>query len=460
MEEDFKGYVIEPEKKIPVRGRFDVIVVGGGSAGIGAAIAAAGNGAKTLLIERYGFLGGMLTAGLVIGIHTDKLYPLKKFKETKPLLGGVAQEFLTRLISAGGAVEPSVWLKYTKIRSNYIPTDPEILKIVSQRMLRESGAELLYHSLGVGAIVEQKRVRGVFFESKSGREALLADIVVDATGDGDIAASAGAAYEISDKALPMTLMVILGNVDLERAKELLPGSLRWKEIINKAVDAGFARESILPERPVAPALPTRFVYLPPEETEKYWQRTGETHGWAANFRGNCTDLTDLSRAEIETREKLLPLIQFLRSNVPGYEKCYLLASAPQVGTRESRRIIGDYILTLKEDIDQERKHPDNICRGRRNRGDSVEDADPAFDIPYRCLVPKEIDGLLIAGRCISIDHPAGLVIAIRDGIQTLAIGQAAGTAAALSMQKKLQPRKLDVKLLQKTLTSQGMNLWE
>jgi hypothetical protein len=452
--------IIEPSKSIPVRGKFDVIVVGGGSAGIGSAIAAARNGAKTLLVEKYGFLGGMLTAGLVIGIHTDKLIPLEQFNETKPLLGGIANELLTRLIEAGGAIEPSIWLKYTKIRSNYIPTDPELLKLVCQFMIKEAGANLLLHSLGVGAILEDKRIKGIFIESKSGREALLSDVVVDATGDGDIAASAGAPYEISDNPLPMTLMVILGNVNLEIAKDYYPGSAGWKEIINKALEAGLAREAILPERPVAPALPTRFVYLPPEEAGKNWERTGETHGWAANFRGNCTDIKDLNQAEIETRERLIPLIKFLRSNVPGYEKCYLSATAAQVGTRESRRIIGDYMLTLKQDIDTNRKHSDNICRGRRNRGDSLKDADPAFDIPYRCLVPKEIDGLLIAGRCISIDHPAGLVIAIRDGIQTLAIGQAAGTAAALVVRKKMQPREMDVNLLQRTLTSQGMNLWK
>jgi 2-polyprenyl-6-methoxyphenol hydroxylase-like FAD-dependent oxidoreductase len=453
-----KEYIIEPERKIPVRGKFDVIVVGGGSAGIGSAIAAARNGARTLLIEKYGFLGGMLTAALVIGIHTDKLIPLEKFGETKPLLGGIANELLARLIAVGGAVEPSVWLKYTKCRPNYIPTDPELLKIVTQKMVREAGAELLYHSLGVGAIVEQKRVKGIFIENKSGREALLADIVVDATGDGDIAASAGAAYDISDKALPMTMMAILGNVDLEKAREYYPGSPALKEIVSKAIEQGFARESVLPERPVAPALPIRFVYLPPGEEEKYWQRAGETHGWAANFRGNCTDIKDLNQAEIETKEKLLPLIEFLRANVAGYEKCYLLASGPQVGTRESRRIIGDYVLTLKQDIDQSRKHVDNICRGRRNRGDSLHDADPAFDIPYRCLYPREIDGLVVSGRCISIDHPAGLVIAIRDGIQTLGIGQAAGAAAALAAQGKVQPRELNVGLLQDTLVSQGMNL--
>jgi hypothetical protein len=458
MAQASKEYVIEPERKIPVRGKFDVIVVGGGSAGIGSAIAAARNGARTLLIEKYGFLGGMLTAGLVVGIHTDKLIPLEKFGETKPLLGGIANELLAKLITVGGAVEPSVWLKYTKVRSNYIPTDPELLKIVAQKMVREAGVELLYHSLGVAAFVDQKRVKGVFIENKSGREAVLADIVVDATGDGDISASAGAAYEISDKTLPMTLMVLLGNVNLEKAKEYYPGSSALKEVIGKAIEQGFAKESILPERPVAPPLPVRFVYLPPGEMEKYWQRAGETHGWAANFRGNCTDINDLNQAEIDTKERLMPLIEFLRSNISGYEKCYLLASGTQIGTRESRRIIGDYMLTLKRDIDQARKHVDNICRGRRNRGDSLNDADAAFDIPYRCLYPKEIDGLIVSGRCISIDHPAGLVIAIRDGIQTLGIGQAAGVAAALAARKKVQPRHLDIQLLQDTLISQGMNL--
>jgi hypothetical protein len=194
--------------------------------------------------------------------------------------------------------------------------------------------------------------------------------------------------------------------------------------------------------------------------KKYWQRFGETHGWGANYKGDCTDVVDLTEAEIETREKMIPVVDFLRRHMPGYEECYLVATGAQVGTRESRRIVGEYLLTSKGDISEGRKHSDNICQGRRNRGDSIVDADPAFDIPYRCLVPKSIDGLLVAGRCISIDHTAGLIIAIRDGIQTMGIGQAAGTAAALSSQNNFPPRELDIQLLQRTLVSQGMNLWD
>lgn len=452
-------FIMEPERKIPIRGKYEVIVVGAGPAGIGSAIASARNNAKTLLVEKYGFLGGMFTAGLVIGLHTDKLYPIKKFNEKKPLIGGIAQEFLNKMIQMRGAVEASVWLAHTKMRSNYIPSDPEVLKLTAQEMVLECGCDLLLHSLGVQAIVENENVKGIFIESKSGREALLADVVVDATGDGDIAASAGAEYEIATgKTLPMTLMVMLGNVNLGKARAFTPRSESWKKVMDKALAEGFAKESVLPERPVTATFPMRFILLPEKEMEKYWQRPRETHGWAANYWGDCTHVKDLTEGEIETRKKLLPMLTFLKENVPGYEKCYLLATPAQIGTRESRRIVGDYLLTLKGDIDAGKKHPDNICRGRRNKGDSIEDAEPAFDIPYRCLIPKRINGLLISGRCISIDHPAGLVIAIRDGIQTMGIGQAAGTAAALSAKNKIQPRALNVKLLQQTLIGQEMNL--
>jgi len=459
MKKSTKKFVTETERKIPVRGRYDVIVVGGGPAGIGCAISASMNGAKTLLVEKYGILGGMFTAGLVIGLHADKLYPSKKFNETKPLIGGIAQDFLRRLIDLGGAVEPEVYLKYTKMRSNYIPSDPEIMKVAAVQLVKEANVEMLLHSLGVRALLEDNTVRGVFIENKCGREALLADVVIDATGDGDIAASAGAEFEIaSGKMLPMTLMVMLGNVDYRKVKSYPPRSEGWKKIMEKALKAGFAKESILPERPIAPTFPIRFVSLPQKELDKYWQRKGETYGWGANYKGDCTDVVELTQAEIETREKLIPMINFLKRDVPGYEKCYIVATGAQVGTRESRRIVGEYMLTAKGDIAQGRKHPDNICQGRRNRGELNEDTDAPFDIPYRCLVPKSIDGLLISGRCISIDHTAGLIIAIRDGIQTMGIGEAAGAAAALSSKKNARPRDLDVQLLRKTLVKQGMNI--
>jgi hypothetical protein len=456
-----ENYVLEPERKTPIRGEYDVIVVGGGPAGIGSAIASAINGAKTLLIERYGFLGGMFTAGLVVGLHTDKLYPVSKFNENKPLIGGLASKFLERLIQVGGAVDPSVYLKHTAMRSNYIPSDPEMLKIVAQDMLLESGVKILLHSLGTRAIMEDNKVKGIFIETKSGREALLSNIVIDSTGDGDVAASAGAEYELAaGKTLPMTLMVLLGNVNIEKAKNYPPKSEKWKELMALAMEQGFIKESILPERPVAPTFPIRFVSLPPKEMKKYWQRKNETYGWGANYFGDCTDVNELTKAEIETRKRMLPMIKFLKKNAPGYEECYLVATAPQVGTRESRRIIGEYMLTAKYDIEKGIKHEDNICRGRRNRGELIEDCDPPFDIPYRCLVPKNINGLVISGRCISIDHTAGLIIAIRDGIQTMGIGQAAGTAAAICSQNQIQPRDLVVNELQKILVSQGMNLTE
>jgi len=451
-------HIVEAERRIPVRGKYDVIVVGGGPAGICSAAAAAVTGAKTLLVERYGFLGGMMTAGLVIGLHTDKLAPMKQFGEKKPLIGGLAQDLVKRLIDMGGAVEPGVWMKHTRIRSNYLPSDPELLKIVSLDLLKESHAQMLLHSLGVRAILVRNTVQGVFIESKSGREALLADVVVDATGDGDVAVTSGAGYERHAKALPMTIMVTLGGVDIGKAKEYYPGSPALKKVLDVALKEGFKKESVLPERPVAPSLPMRFVWLPPKILPKYWQRHDESHGWGASYKGDCTDVKELTQAEIETRKRLVPMVNFLRRNVRGYEKCYLANCATQIGTRESRRIKGEYVLTLKNDIDKARKHPDNICQCRRNRGDSVDEAGPAFDIPYRCLVPRNVDGLLVAGRCISIDHPSALIIAIRDSVQSMGIGQAAGVAAALASKNKVQPRDLDVGLLQRTLVSQGMNL--
>jgi hypothetical protein len=255
-------------------------------------------------------------------------------------------------------------------------------------------------------------------------------------------------------------MVTLAGVDLSRAKNYYPGSDALKQILDLAVKEGFRREAVLPERPVAPSLPMRFVWLPPKDMQKYWQRFDETHGWHASYKGDCTNVADLTAAEIHTRESLLEMVTFLRRNVPGYERCYLSCTATQVGTRESRRIIGEYVLSLKGDIDCAAKHKDNICQGRRNTGDRPDQAGPAFDIPYRCLIPKEIDGLLTSGRCISMDHASAVIIAIRDGVQSMGLGHAAGTAAALAAQQNLLPRQLSINLLQEELLAQGMNLWE
>ena len=463
MEGDME-FIVE-QKKTSIIKRVNVIVVGGGPAGFGAAIAAAEIGAKTLLIERYGFLGGMSTAGLVRYLPIDKLTPIESYGEKKPLQGGIVQELVQRLIELGGAIDPATSYPSSIGFETFFPTDPEILKVVLPAMVRESGAEILLHSLAVDVVREDHMVKGVIIESKSGRQAVLADVVIDASGDADIAAAAGAEYEKHNKPLMMTLNGALANVNIEKAIKYsrMEGREEFNRLVQEAVEKGdlaAVEQQVLPEVPPIEVKPP--IVLNPDKLPANWHRRGETLGWMESVPGDCTNVQDLTRAELTAREAVLRIVNFFRKYVPGYENAYLSYTATQIGLRESRRVLGDYVLTADRDIREGMKHKDVVVRCRtgdaRDLSTYTPELAPVWDIPYRCIVPKRIDGLLVAGRCISIDHKAATLLSPRDISTCIALGQAAGTAAALSVKVNVEPRKLDIKKLQETLIKQGANL--
>ena len=291
-------FVKEPSREIPVMRKVDVVVVGGGPGGFGAAVAAARNGAETLLIERYGFLGGMLTGGLVYAIPIDKLVPMEVYGETRAIQGGVVQEFIERLVDIGGAVAPSV-TSFAEVGTGiHFPTDPEIAKIVLIEMLEEARAEILLHAFVVGVVKDGKRVKGVIIESKSGRQAILADIVVDASGDADVAAFAGADYDKADEPLMMTLQGYFGNVDPEKAREYTGADNRGK--FNKLVDEAVKRGDItISEKQLLPGKPpfklSSLNILNPKKTPANWHRLGEAGGYMESVFGDCTNALDLTK---------------------------------------------------------------------------------------------------------------------------------------------------------------------
>ncbi len=433
-------FVKEPSREIPVMRKVGVVVVGGGPGGFGAAIAAARNGAETLLIERYGFLGGMLTGGLVIWTEIDKLVE-----------GGVVEELNEKLVDIGGVVA-EVGVSTTPLLS----TDPEMAKIVLIEMLEEARAEILLHALVVGVVKDGKRVKGVIIESKSGRQAILADIVVDASGDADVAAFAGAEYDKADKTMMMSLQGFFGNVDAEKVAEYAGRDNRDK--FNKLVDEAAKRgELTISEKQLWLGLPpfklSPLIMVDPKKTPANWYRVGEAWGYIESVSGDCTNVLDLTKAELTTRKSILPILNFFRKYIPGYEKTYLSYTATQIGLRESRRVVGDYVLTADKDIKEGLMHADVITKCRT---ESSGRRQSVVDIPYRCIVPKVIDNLLVAGRCISLDHKAAVQVR---GITTcICLGQAAGTAAALSVKSKVRPRELPIAVLQQTLKMQGANL--
>ena len=441
----------------------DVLVVGGGPAGIGAAIGAADAGARVVLAERYGFLGGNATAALVMPLmsfHTQVPTAQRTGATTllptdhgpgKAVVGGVLARLLERLVRAGGAIAPSLSTGYV------VPFDPEWLKIVALELLDEAGVEYLLHAFASGVVCDG-RVESVVFETKSGPLVVRARVTVDCTGDGDVAVGAGAPFEIGRHdglVQPMTLMFRV--VDFERtafanyAKEH-PKDWRgvhglW-DLVRRATEAGdldLPREDIL-------------FFATPHERELSVNSTRVTQVLG-------TDVWDLSYAEREGRRQMRQIAAFFRKYVPGFERAYVAQSGVNVGVRETRRIVGDYQLTV-EDVLGARKFEDAVARGAypvdihnpTGSGTILKRLPPgeSYDIPLRCLLPRRVDGLLVAGRCLSGTHEAHSSYRVMPIV--MATGQAAGVCAAIAAKRRVSPRDVSPGHVRAELVRQGANL--
>ena len=421
------------EKSVTVPSfQWDVIIAGAGPAGIAAAVGSARLGAKTLLIERYGFLGGMATAGVV--------HPWMTFHAGgKQLVAGVLQDIIDRLKERGAY----------KISSHFGNVhhcfDPEHLKQVELELVLEAGVQLMLHTFVVDAIREGDGICGVVTESKSGREEHRGSVIVDATGDGDVAAHVGAEYEKGrpeDGLMqPMTLHFRMGGVDVPR----MPSREEINGMYVSAKERGEIdnpRENLL-------------WFDTTHEDQIHFNTTRVTH-----VDGTSRD--DLTKAEIEARRQTWEVVSFLQQRVPGFEEAYLLWTAPQIGVRETRRIMGDYVLT-EEDVLGARKFPDAITLGSYD----IDIHNPAgtgtiikrlpageyYAIPYRCLLPRGLQGLLVAGRPISTTHEAHSSVRIQAICSGM--GHAAGIAAALAARGSTVPRALDVNVIQSEIVAQG-----
>jgi glycine/D-amino acid oxidase-like deaminating enzyme len=435
------GALPETPRTIPVIGDVDVIVAGGGPAGWAAAVAAARGGARTVLIERYGYLGGMATGALVIALdHWDD------FDKKETVIGGLPRGIVDRLAATGSAVVQDLadthkidqgawdrWGRYgwastrvTRHQPEPLPfgavIDPERFKYVANRMLLDVGVKLQYHSWVVGAICEGEQVRGVIVESKSGREAMLAKVVIDCTGDGDVFAAAGAEFDRGE--LYVTLPHQVANVDTARF-------LQW-EWDHRDAAAEMVREA--KER-----LHAKGAY--------WWLYTvfdGVLWVNAPTFyKLDILNVDHLTRVEVEGREILEAWWEWARPRLPGFERSYVVDVAAQTGLRASRLLKGEHVLT-KQEIDDGVVFPDTIGRSKH------------WYLPYRSLVPERMDGLLVAGRCYSVT-PQGLAIS-REVPTMMVLGEAAGTAAALAVQQGVSPRHVDVGDLRRTLASHAVIL--
>ena len=400
------GKIVQPAREIACFRDADVVVVGGGPAGFAAALASARTGAKTVLIERYGSLGGLFTNGLVlIIIGTAEGV---RGGEQRLVTRGICEEFMNRCKAEGK------WVYRTDSRHGpYQPTiDPEGAKVLMDRMVRAEGnLEVVFHSWGVDVIQDGSSVRGVIFESKQGRQAILAKRVVDCTGDGDVAFQAGADFlQITHN---IGFVYQMGNI----------GRATGKDLTAKAAD-GFPK---IPNEPIPGAF------------------------WKNNLgpQANGCSVEDLTKAEFLHRENMWQLVEKMRSTT-GFEDTYIMNSCSQVGVRASRLIKTDYTLDMSE-TNARKTFKDVI-------GMSGDDTFTrgAFQIPYRTLLPSGIDNLLVAGRAIGV--APNVIDRVRLIPVCMVTGQAAGTAAALSVRDDVTPRNLSTTRLKKTLVDANVHL--
>jgi hypothetical protein len=449
-----------------VAARPDVLIVGGGPAGIGAALGAARAGADVVLSERYGFLGGNATVALVMpwmSFHTRRGRPPRlgdvglmptDHGEGEPVVGGAHVELIERLVQSGAALSPSPETGYT------VPFDPEAFKSVALAALDEAGVHYLLHAFASGVTNVTGRT-GVVLESKSGPLVVDPGAIVDATGDGDIAVASGAPYGIGRKSdrltQPMTLMFRMVDFDPDGfAAYVREHPDQWRgvhglqDLVAQATRAGtldLPREDIL-------------FFGTPHERE---------------IAVNCSRITgvlgvdawDLTTAEAVGRHQVDQIARFLHDCVPGFERAYMVQSGVAAGVRETRRVLGDYVLTA-DDVLTARKFDDVIARGTypidihnpTGRGTVLRTVPPgeAYDIPLRCLLPREVDGILTAGRCISGTHEAHSSYRVTP--TAMATGQAAGVCAALASARRQPPRTVRAADVQAELLRQGADLGE
>jgi hypothetical protein len=455
--------ITEAAREIRVMKEADVVVVGGGPGGIGSAIAAARMGAKTVLIERYGHLGGMASGGLV------NIFPnLSDIGGTQRIFG-INQEIIDRMKARDAAFFPNSedwgssdrnalqyyhdanmdWFYIRKDpniggRERLLYTavlDPEVLKDELNDMTTQAGVELLLHSWGTRPIMEGDTVKGVFFESKSGRQAILSKVVIDSTGDGDIFVAAGAEFDGELESNIRTALAFnfwIANVDIKKLKDFRSShSDEYAQLMHELVERGGHSHY--------------FNGILKNQEGVLWFHTFHIQPESSD----AMDVEELTRVDVKGRKRAMITYEFLRKYVPGCERSYVMQTAPQLGTQGGRRVIGEYILSPK-DMESDEVFEDTIVVLANNDNGQISAKHPTICIPYRCLVPVKVDGLLVACRAFSSTSKVNQWFNIIP--PCLAYGQAAGTAAAMAVKTEIQPRNIDYKELQDNLKKQGVKL--
>jgi len=410
-----------PESRIPVVARPDVLVAGGGSAGLSAAVAAARNGADVMLLERFSYLGGLATGGLIILLLT------MDDGAGKQAVGGLCQEIVDRMKRRDAVYfpTPEQWNDPdSKLVQHYnrwglvwgagphhvrysVAFEPHEFIFAADQMLAETGVRPLYQTWACEPVIEDGSIRAVVIQNKAGRQAIEPKVVIDASGDGDVFAAAGEPYEL-ERVHPW-LWFLMSNI----------------KDVEASFDAGKG-----------------FYFHTPGGDRVLVPWGGEAR---VNRKVDATDPLEVSEALVECRRMVMEEADRLRTNVPGFGDASVSMMADQLGITESRRLQGEYVI-VRDDLDRE--FNDSIARtGHWTKYDCV------YNIPYRSLLPRGLDNLLVAGRCISADHRAHH--ATKEIPPCMATGQAAGTAAALALESGTNVKQIDVEQLRKRLRDQG-----
>lgn len=449
--------VHEPARDIPVRASVDILVVGGGPAGLMAAQAAAGEGLKVMLIESRGYLGGNLTIGLpILGFLGEK---------GNQIIEGLPQRFIDRLRAQGAASAH----RPCKLHVSLTIIDPEASKTLALKLMEEAGVEVLMYVFCADAIKDGDEVQGVVIESKAGREAILARTVIDCTGDADVAFRAGVECRKGDTEggmQPPTLMFSMRGVETQRLRDAIVGhpdiydmdimpaeSFRNEKFITVGLrnQIARAREAGI-DIPVA-----RTILITGMDEDEIWVNMSRVNGV------DPTDPASYTHGEAEARKQIYEIEKYLKRFVPGFEKAWMDRVAPFMGIRESRVTVGRYVLTA-DDILSCRRFDDAVAVAsypvdlhHPKGGDcTLEYCGDCYDIPYRSLVPAQVGNLLVAGRCASFTHEA--MASTRVMSTCMALGEAAGRAARIALRDGVRPSQVDVAELRRELKETGAYL--
>jgi hypothetical protein len=467
--------VLESEREIPIADMANVVVAGGGVAGIAAAVAAARNSARTVLVERNGFLGGTATAammGKLVSTH---------------LATGFAEEMIKELLDRGGTSE------YSDGKPDSIAFDLEVYKEVVLYKLEQAGVQMYFYTyIAAPIVLHDGEVQGIIVENKSGRSAILADVVVDATGDADLAAAAGAPFvkgrESDGKMRPVALLFEIGGIDFNRLREYEkshPDQIQPIHFDSVTKDGKIAVRisgfyDLVSKAREKGELDKDCYYL---RLEDCWLERGSALvNTTRVYNIDGTDAKSLSRAEVETRKQVRQIIRFLRRYVPGCESVYLIQTASNLGVRESRRITGRHVLTTDEVLTgkafedsvfiAEHKIP-KLAKGqveihnpdgKEGSAADIGERNPAgipmletiLHFPYRALIPQRVERLLVAGRTVSVDHTLDLFTRLM--VICMLTGQIAGIAAAQASRQGILPSALSIDPLKGELAKQNVRL--